>query len=144
MIIRGPHVLPLTGCDLPGRYRGREHRFPRPADEANEQRARRDHPDVDAPAVRFVVEDRAGAARVVDPRQQRERALRVQSASVRELDVAVPTAEELVRAVGGFVGPRSRPHAHHAASGVAKQTDVTRSGAPVQWIDCRSSRGTWE
>ena len=53
------------------------------------KRSSRNHPEVNAPAIRHVVENGSGISLVVDPRQEGDRSLRVYSTSIWELDVTV-------------------------------------------------------
>ena len=88
--------------------------------EPHKQLIGRNHPEMHAPAVGFVVKDRASAALVVDPRQKGDGLPRVESSRVRELDITPWSPKKSSRTTWFPVRPRCITDSAKSAGGVAK------------------------
>ena len=138
-VVGRPDILPPLGLHLVRHQIRRRLQSPS-AVEANEQSAPADHPEMDAPRRRVVVEYRPGVAFVFDPSQQGDGLLRVQPAVVGELYVAVWSAEELRGRCWSLVGARSWAHVLQSAGRVAEHAHVSALRGARQRINSSSTK----
>ena len=126
IIIRTPYVIPCAIANCATKHGGCE----APASstrEACKQRPWVNHPEVHAPAVRHIVEDRTRASKVFDPGYQGDGFSCVQSTAVRELDVAVRAAVKRCRCSSDSVGTWRVPDVDTSTWRIAIGTDISRT-----------------
>ena len=126
-VVRGSHELPAPRPHFPADQSRRE--AAAPTGEAREQGGGADHPEMHAPAIGLVVEDRTSFAFVIDPGQQGDGASRVDSSIVGELHVAVRAAEELRGAIASSIRATREPHvARDVSGGIRAKTYIPTPG----------------